>query len=74
MKALYDCENDEFNVEISKQDLKEAFKTRKSYISFLRQIITITYGPEMADQCFPIEEYEEEEDGNDNSDMVNSDM
>ena len=62
MKASYDINNNEFNVEISKKDLKEAFKSRRSYISFLRQMITITYGPEMAEQCFPIEEYEQGDD------------
>lgn len=62
MKAIHDYKNNGFTVEISNKDLKEAFKTRKSYYSFLRKIITITYGKEMADKCFPIEECEQGDD------------
>lgn len=53
MNATYDYKKDEWIVQITYEDLKNAFKSYSNYYNFLKKIMANTYGDEVAQLCYP---------------------
>ena len=53
MNAIYDDSSDEWLVELTKEELENAFKSYSNYYNFLKLIMANTYENAVAELCFP---------------------
>lgn len=54
MKSVFDERRNEFNVTITQDELKQAFKSEQELHKFMHNVVANTYGEWMAEACFPL--------------------
>ena len=52
MKVEWDIINNEFNVSLSEEELRYAFKKEENLINLMYDIVKNTYGKELADEMY----------------------
>lgn len=53
MNTTYDYKKDEWLVQITREDLENAFKSYSNYYNFLKTLMANTYGDTVAKLCYP---------------------
>ena len=54
MKSTFDNRRNEYNVNITKGELEQAFKSEQELHKFMHEIVANTYGEWIAEACFPL--------------------
>ncbi len=54
MKTIFDERKNEYNVTITEDELKKAFKSKHELQEFMHEIVSSTYGEWMAEAVFPL--------------------
>lgn len=54
MQVRRDNKLNAFNIKVSDEELRQAFKSEKHLMIFLHTVVALTYGDDMANQLFPL--------------------